>query len=85
MLQEETLLSFSTGKVKDEIGDRRAEIALGGTWGWEVVTRWPCMHPFSASHHPCESFVMPMPAGYPSVLLPLLSILAGPGEFCCLV
>jgi len=33
MLQE--MLSFSTGKVGDEIGEHRAEIPLGGTWGWE--------------------------------------------------
>lgn len=55
MLQEETLLSFSTGKVKDEVGEHRVEIPLVGTWGWEVVTRWPCLHPLSASHHPATA------------------------------
>lgn len=84
-LQEEMLLSFCTGKVRDEIGEHRAEIPLGGTWGWEVVTCWPYVHPLSASHHPCDSFVMPVPAGCPSVLLPLLGVLAGPGEFFRLV
>ena len=84
-LQEETLLSFCTGKVRDEIGEHRAEIPLGGIWGWEVVTCWPYVHPLSASHHPRDSFVMPVPAGCPSVLLPLLGVLAGPGEFFRLV
>lgn len=43
MLREETLLSSSTSKVRDEIGERGAEVwgawsrgPLGGTWGWEV-------------------------------------------------
>lgn len=83
VLQEKTLVS--TGKVRDEIGECRAEVPLGSTWGWEVVTRWPCVHPLSASHHPCESFVVPTLAGCLSVLLSLSGILAGPGEFCHLV
>lgn len=56
MLQEKALVS--TGRVRDEIGDSRVEIplgeSLGGTWGWEVVTHWPCVHPLCLPSSPRE-------------------------------